>query len=90
MAFSPSTVASVFIVSREGLSRSVSNRTRDDMIWAVAFVGLISVGFCAYREYFAENEDEQGEGSLLTNVLFIFGVAVLVCVGLYGAYLMLS
>jgi hypothetical protein len=60
------------------------------MIWAVAIVGLLSVGVGAYREYFAENEDEQGEGSLLTNVLFIFGVAVLVCVGLYGAYLMLA
>jgi hypothetical protein len=44
----------------------------------------------AYREYFAENEDTEGEGSILTNVLFISGVALLVCVGLYVAYRALS
>ncbi len=60
------------------------------MIWAVAVVGILLLGGGAYREYFAENEDEQGEGSILTNGLFVSGVLLLVCVGLYGAYRLLG
>jgi hypothetical protein len=60
------------------------------MVWAIAAVGLLLLGYGAYREYFAENEDEQGEGSILTNGLFVSGVVLLVCVGLYGAYRMLG
>jgi hypothetical protein len=60
------------------------------MVWAIAVVGLLLLGGGAYREYFAENEDEQGEGSLLTNGLFVAGVLLLVCAGLYGAYRMLG
>ncbi|HVE03770.1 MAG TPA: hypothetical protein VNB30_06915 [Rhizomicrobium sp.] len=60
------------------------------MVWAIAAVGLLLLGGGAYREYFAENEDEQGEGSLLTNGLFVAGVLLLVCVGLYGGYRMLG
>ena len=60
------------------------------MIWAVAAVGILLLGGGAYREYFAESEDEQGEGSILTNGLFVSGVLLLVCVGLYGAYRMLG
>jgi hypothetical protein len=56
------------------------------MVWAIAAVGLLLLGGGAYREYFAENEDEQGEGSLLTNGLFVAGVLLLVCAGLYGLY----
>ena len=56
------------------------------MIWAASIAGLLLVAWGAYREYFAENEDEEGEGSVLTNILFIAGVALLVCVGLYGMY----
>jgi hypothetical protein len=60
------------------------------MIWAAGVLGLLLLGAGAYREYFAENEETEGEGSILTNGLFIAGVAVLVCVGLYGMYRMLS
>jgi len=56
------------------------------MIWAAAVLGLLLVAWGAYREYFAENEDTEGEGSILTNGLFIAGVALLVCVGLYEMY----
>jgi hypothetical protein len=60
------------------------------MIWAASVLGLLLLGAGAYREYFAENEETEGEGSILTNGLFIAGVAVLVCVGLYGMYRLLS
>jgi hypothetical protein len=60
------------------------------MVWAIAVIGILLVGGGAYREYFAENEDEQGEGSILTNSLFISGVTILACVTLYGLYRMLS
>ena len=60
------------------------------MVWAIAVVGILLLGGGAYREYFAENEDEQGEGSILTNGLFVSGVLILVCVGLYGAYYLLG
>ena len=60
------------------------------MIWAITVLGLLLVGWGAYREYFAENEDTEGEGSILTNGLFIAGVALLACAGLYGMYRMLS
>jgi hypothetical protein len=60
------------------------------MIWAIGVVGLLLVAGGAYREYFAENEDTEGEGSILTNGLFIAGVVLLVCAGLYGMYRMLS
>lgn len=56
------------------------------MIWAAAVLGAILVGGGAYREYFAEDEDTQGEGSILTNWLFIAGVGLLVCCGLYGMF----
>ena len=56
------------------------------MLWLVAIVGILCLGGGAYREYFAENEDEQGEGSIVTNGLFIAGVAMLLCVGLYVLY----
>lgn len=60
------------------------------MVWAIAVVGILLLGGGAYREYFAENEDEQGEGSILTNGLFVSGVLILVCVGLYGLYHLLG
>jgi hypothetical protein len=60
------------------------------MVWAIALVGILLIGGGAYREYFAESEEEQGEGSILTNGLFISGAAILVCVGLYGLYRMLT
>jgi hypothetical protein len=60
------------------------------MVWAIAVIGVLLLGGGAYREYFAENEDEEGEGSILTNGLFIAGVTVLACVALYGLYRMLS
>jgi hypothetical protein len=44
------------------------------------------LGGGAYREYYAEDEDTQGEGSPLTNILFIGGAAFLVGAGLYGMY----
>jgi hypothetical protein len=56
------------------------------MIWAVLVLGLLSLGGGAYREYFAESEETEGEGSILTNGLFIAGVFLLACVGLYGLY----
>jgi hypothetical protein len=60
------------------------------MMWAIGAVGILLLGGGAYREYFAENEDEQGEGSLVTNGLFVSGVLLLLCVGLYGAYRLLG
>ena len=60
------------------------------MIWAAAILGLLLVAGGAYREYFAEDEDTQGEGSILTNGLLIAGAAILVCLALYGMYRMLS
>lgn len=60
------------------------------MVWLIGFIGILLLGGGAYREYFAENEDEQGEGSLLTNGLFVSGVLLLVCVGLYGLYRLLE
>jgi hypothetical protein len=60
------------------------------MIWAVAVLGLILVGWGAYREYFAENEETEGEGSPLTNGLFIAGVSLLACTSLYGMYRLLA
>jgi hypothetical protein len=60
------------------------------MVWAIAALGILLLVGGAYREYFAESEDEQGEGSILTNGLFVSGVLLLVCVGLYGAYRMLG
>jgi len=59
------------------------------MIWAAAVLGLLLVGGGAYREYFAENEDTQGEGSVVTNVLFIGGAGILILLGMYGMYNML-
>jgi len=59
------------------------------MVWAAAVLGILLVGGGAYREYFAEDEDTQGEGSILTNVLFIAGAALLLCAVLYGMYRML-
>lgn len=59
------------------------------MIWLVSILGLLLVAGGAYREYFAEDEDTEGEGSILTNGLFIAGVALLACAGLYGIYLAL-
>ena len=56
------------------------------MIWAVLILGLVLLAWGAYREYFAEDEETEGEGSLLTNGLFIGGVARLACVGMYGLY----
>jgi len=56
------------------------------MIWAVLVLGLLSLGGGAYREYFAESEETEDEGSILTNGLFIAGVVLLACVGLYGLY----
>ena len=60
------------------------------MVWAIAVVGILLLGGGAYREYFAENEDEQGEGSIVTNGLFVSGVTILACVSLYGLYHLLS
>ena len=60
------------------------------MIWAISVLGLLLLAGGAYREYFAENEDTEGEGSILTNGLFIGGVGLLVCAGLYGMYQMLA
>ena len=59
------------------------------MIWAVLVLGLLLLAAGAYREYFAENEETQGEGSILTNGLFIAGVTLLACAGLYGMYRLL-
>jgi hypothetical protein len=56
------------------------------MIWAAAVCGVALLGGGAYREYYAENEDTQGEGSPLTNILFIGGAALMVGSGLYGMY----
>ncbi len=56
------------------------------MVWAVAVLGLLLLAGGAYREYFAEDEDTQGEGSLVTNGLFVAGVFFLACAGLYGLY----
>ena len=56
------------------------------MIWVAVALGLALLGWGAYREYFAEDEDTQGEGSPLTNILFIGGAALLVGSGLYGMY----
>lgn len=58
--------------------------------WAITIVGILLIGGGAYREYFAESEEEEGEGSILTNGLFISGAAILVCMGLYGLWLMLK
>jgi hypothetical protein len=60
------------------------------MIWAISVLGALLVAGGAYREFFAENEDTEGEGSLLTNGLFVAGVVLLTCAGLYGMYRMLS
>jgi hypothetical protein len=60
------------------------------MVWAAAVLGVLLVGWGAYREYFAENEETEGEGSILTNGLFIAGVALLACTGLYGMYRLLA
>lgn len=60
------------------------------MLWAIGVVGILLLGGGAYREYFAESEEEQGEGSILTNALFVSGVLILVCVGLYGLYRLLG
>jgi hypothetical protein len=59
------------------------------MIWAALIVGILLLAAGAYREYFAENEETEGEGSILTNTLFIAGVVLLACAGLYGLYLAL-
>jgi hypothetical protein len=59
------------------------------MIWAAVVVGLALLGWGAYREYYAEDEDTQGEGSPLTNGVFIGGAALLVGSGMYGLYLLL-
>ena len=59
------------------------------MIWAIFVVAILLLAGGAYREYFAENEETDGEGSILTNMLFIAGVALMVCAGLYEAYLAL-
>jgi hypothetical protein len=59
-------------------------------LWAVTAVGFLLIGGGAYREYFAESEEEEGEGSILTNSLFIGGAAILVCMGLYGLWRMLA
>jgi hypothetical protein len=60
------------------------------MIWAVAVLGIALVAWGAYREYFAESEETEGEGSILTNGLFIAGVALLACTSLYGMYRLLA
>ncbi len=59
------------------------------MIWAAAILGVLLLGGGSYREYFAENEETQGEGSILTNVLFIGGAVLLVGSGMYGMYRLL-
>ena len=59
------------------------------MIWVAVALGLALLGWGAYREYYAENEETQGEGSPLTNALFIGGSALLVGAGLYGMYRLL-
>ena len=59
------------------------------MIWVAVALGLALLGWGAYREYFAENEDTEGEGSPLTNGLFIGGAASLVGSGMYGLYFLL-
>ena len=56
------------------------------MIWAAAAFGAALLGGGAYREYYAENEETQGEGSLLTNALFIGGSVFLLGSVLYGMY----
>ena len=60
------------------------------MFWAVSILGLILLAWGAYREYFAEDEDTDGEGSILTNGVFMAGVALLVCAILYSMYRMLA
>lgn len=59
------------------------------MVWAAALLGVLLLGWGAYREYFAEDEDTQGEGSPLTNMVFIGGAALLVGSGMYGMYRLL-
>ncbi|HWD28245.1 MAG TPA: hypothetical protein VG387_13825 [Rhizomicrobium sp.] len=59
------------------------------MVWAAAILGVLLLAGGAYREYYAENEETQGEGSPLTNALFIGGAALLVGSGLYGMYRLL-
>ena len=59
------------------------------MIWIAVAVGLALLGWGAYREYYAESEETEGEGSPLTNGLFIGGAACLVGSGMYGLYLLL-
>jgi hypothetical protein len=56
------------------------------MIWAALVLGLVLLAWGAYREYFAEDEATEGEGSILTNALFIGGVVLLACAGMYGLY----
>jgi hypothetical protein len=58
--------------------------------WAITAAGVLLLGGGAYREYFAESEEEEGEGSILTNGLFVAGAALLVCMGLYGLWRMLT
>jgi hypothetical protein len=56
------------------------------MVWAAAVLGAALLGGGAYREYYAEDEDTQGEGSPLTNILFIGGAVFLLGAGMYGMY----
>ena len=74
---------------RRSRSRIRESQDRGNaMIWAVAIVGLLLVGWGAYREYFAESEET--EGSILTNGLFISGVTFLADTSLYGMYRLLA
>ena len=79
------------LARRRSRSRIRESEDRGNaMIWAVAIVGLLLVGWGAYREYFAESEETEGEGSILTNGLFISGVTLLAGTSLYGMYRLLA
>jgi hypothetical protein len=56
------------------------------MIWAAAVIGILLLAGGAYREYYAEDEETQGEGSIVTNALFIGGAGLLVISVMYGLY----
>jgi hypothetical protein len=92
------TVSSLCSATHRLLSRGAGKQYQEraeskvggTMIWAAGVLGLLLVAGGAYREYFAENEETEGEGSILTNALFIAGVLFLTCAGLYGMYRMLS
>jgi hypothetical protein len=75
--------------SERRIKGKLSPTLGEPMVWAAAVFGVALLGGGAYREYYAENEETQGEGSPLTNILFIGGAALMVGSGMYGMYRLL-